>query len=96
MRGTIGDQQTNIIDQSIEYPMNILEFQKMFPNEAACLKYLERMRWPNGFACSKCSEIGDPFRIQTRLRVLVCRSCRYETSVTAGTVMHRSKTNILV
>lgn len=52
MTGTIDDQKTNIIDQSIEYPMNILEFQKMFPDEAVCLKYLERMRWPNGFSCS--------------------------------------------
>ena len=96
MTDTIDDQKTNIIDQSIEYPMNILEFQKMFPDETACLKYLERMRWPNGFVCSKCYEVGEPFRISKRLRVLKCRSCLYETSITAGTVMHRSKTDILV
>ncbi len=96
MTGTIDNQKTDTANQSIEYPMNILEFQKMFPDEAACLKYLERMRWPNGFTCSKCSTVGDPFRIPKRLRVLICRSCRYETSVTAGTVMHRSKTDILV
>jgi hypothetical protein len=96
MTGTIDNKKTGAADQSIEYPMNILEFQKMFPDEAACLKYLERMRWPNGFACSKCSEVGEPFRISKRLRVLKCRSCLYETSITAGTVMHRSKIDVLV
>lgn len=96
MTGTIDNQQTDIVNRSIEYPMNILEFQKMFPDEAACLKYLERMRWPNGFTCSKCSQVGEPFRNSKRLRVLKCRSCHYETSITAGTVMHRSKTDILV
>ena len=57
---------THIIDnqQLIDYPMNLLEFQKMFHDETACLKYLERIRWPNGFVCSKCSHIGEPFRIE--------------------------------
>jgi Transposase zinc-ribbon domain len=76
--------------------MNILDFQKMFPDEIACLKYLERVRWPGGFICSRCSKAGEPFRIPKRLRVLKCRACHYETSVTAGTVMHRSKTDVLV
>lgn len=66
----------------------------MFPDESACLAYLEEMRWPNGFICPKCSTAGSPFRIPTRTRVLKCRACHYETSITAGTVMHRSKTNI--
>ena len=81
MTGTIDNHKTDIVNQSIEYPMNILDFQKMFPDEVACLKYLERMRWPNGFTCSKCSTMGEPFRISKRLRVLKCRSCHYETSI---------------
>lgn len=95
MRDIIGNQK-NDIAKPIDYPMNILEFQKMFPDELACLKYLERMRWSNGFCCSKCSKIGEPFRILKRPRVLKCKACHYETSITAGTVMHRSKTDILV
>src|SRR3989338_258277 len=95
MTDTIGNQK-NDVNKPIDCPMNILEFQKMFPDETACIKYLERMRWPNGFTCSQCFEVGEPFRIPKRLRVLVCRSCRYETSITAGTVMHRSKTDTLV
>ena len=46
---------THIIDNQelIDYPMNLLEFQKIFHDDTACLRYLERMRWPNGFVCSK-------------------------------------------
>ena len=79
-----------------EYPITLLDFQRMFPDEAACLRYLEKMRWPSGFVCDKCSSIGEPFRFIARPKVLQCRSCHRDSSVTAGTVMHRSKTNIHV
>ena len=79
-----------------EYPLNILDFQRMFPDEGACLTYLEKLRWPKGFACENCSIVGEPFRITSRPRVLKCRSCHYESSVTAGTMTHRSKINIHV
>jgi len=79
-----------------EYPRTLLDFQKMFPGEAACLHYLEKMRWPSGFACEKCLKVNKPFRVATRPRVIKCRSCHHESSVTAGTVMHRSKTSIHV
>jgi len=54
---------------------------------------LERMRWPSGFVCEKCSVSGEPFRFTARPKVLKCRSCHQDSSVTAGTVMHRSKTS---
>jgi len=95
MTDIIGNQK-NDVNRPIDCPMNILEFQKMFPDEVACLKYLERMRWSGGFCCIKCSQVGEPFRISKRPRVLKCRACHYETSITAGTVMHRSKIDILV
>ena len=77
-----------------EFPANLLGFQRMFPNEGACLRYLEQVRWPTGFTCEACAAVGEPFRSAIRPRVLKCRACLHETSVTAGTVMHRSKTRI--
>ena len=79
-----------------DFPANLLDFQRMFPDEAACLRYLERLRWVGGFACERCRAVGEPFRLATRSRVLKCRFCLHETSVTAGTVMHRTKTQIHV
>lgn len=69
----------------------LLEFQRAFPDEQACLAYLEKVRWPDGFTCPACGAVGEPYRISARPRVLVCRSCREETSLTAGTAMHRAK-----
>jgi hypothetical protein len=74
------------------FPDNLLEFQRMFPDEAACVAYLEELRWPEGFACPSCKVAGEPQRMRTRLRVLRCRSSLEETSVTAGTVMHAART----
>lgn len=79
-----------------KFPANVLDFQRMFPDESACLRYLERLRWPDGFTCAKCSATGEPFRVTARPRVLKCRTCLYERSLTAGTVMHRSKISIHV
>jgi len=91
------DQQPAQTANSLpECPINLLDFQSRFRDEASCLLYLERMRWPGGFTCEKCGYVGEPFRIAARPKVLKCRSCHHETSVTAGTVMHRSKTNILI
>lgn len=83
-------------DSLPQFPENLLGFQRMFPNEAACLRYLEQLRWPGGFICMRCGERGDPQRRARRGRVLRCRLCRHDASVTAGTVMHRSKTDLHV
>jgi len=83
-------------DKLPECPENQLDFQRMFQDEAACLRYLEKMCWPNGFICAECSAVGEPFRVSTHPRKLKCRSCHHVESVTSGTVMHRSKTSLLV
>lgn len=79
-----------------ECPVTFLDFQRLFPDETACLRYLEAFRWPNGFVCGQCLTAGEPFRFSARPKVLKCRFCHQDTSVTAGTVMHRSKTNTLM
>lgn len=73
------------------FPDTLLAFQAMFPTEAACLAYLEELRWPEGFVCRNCRAKGEPFRFAGRPGVLWCRSCRYSTRVTAGTVLHRTR-----
>src|ERR1700691_4636447 len=36
------------------FPTTLPEFQRVFPDDAACARYLEHLRWPNGFTCPKC------------------------------------------
>ncbi len=78
------------------FPTSLPEFQKFFPNEAACAAYLEKSKWPEGFVCPHCHEGGDPVRLTTRPTVLACRKCRKQTYLTVGTVMERTKTPLSV
>ncbi len=72
-------------------PRTLLEFQHLFPDESSCLLHLERIRWPEGFECPSCGNVGDPWRLRARPRVLECRPCGYQASLTAGTIMHRTQ-----
>ncbi len=73
-----------------DYPRNWGQFSDWFADEAACLNYLERLRWPDGFVCPRCGESGEPYRAN-RAR-LMCRNCEYQGSVTAGTVLAKTRT----
>ncbi|MGH7341882.1 MAG: transposase, partial [Candidatus Rokuibacteriota bacterium] len=70
-------------------PRTIVELQTRFPNEEACWEFLRKMRWPDGFVCPRCGG-RQSVAIRTR-RLEQCRSCRYQASVTAGTVFHRTR-----
>lgn len=74
-----------------DQPRSLLEFQRAFPDEAACADYMERIRWPDGFICPYCASTASPYRFTARPAVLRCRACQKDTSLTAGTVMHRTK-----
>lgn len=74
----------------VDYPRNRLEFDEFFPDEASCLAYLERLRWPDGFVCRGCGAVTEPWR--TARGLLVCPECQGQTSVLAGSVFHRTRT----
>ncbi len=70
--------------------MGLFEFQRRFRTEAACRKHLFKMRWPDGFKCPRCGH-GECFNLPKR-KLHQCKSCGHQASVTAGTVMHRTRT----
>jgi transposase-like protein len=74
-----------------DFPKTLMEFQQYFPDEEACARHLVRIRWPEGFKCSACGLLGEPWRLLSRPHIFECRHCSYQTSLTAGTVMHRSR-----
>src|SRR5208283_3169820 len=66
-----------------DFPTHILDFESRFSTEAACREYLFRLRWPGGFVCPRCQAKS---AWPTKRDRLICAGCRYQTSVTAGTV----------
>ena len=78
------------------FPTSLPEFQKVFPDDAACADYLEKLRWPNGFICPDCGQPGEPYRFKARPSVLRCRQCKVNTYLTAGTTMHSTHTPLSI
>lgn len=66
------------------------EFQKRFPDEAACAAFIFKKRWPKGFVCPACGCMR-PVTLKSRAYTYECLDCGRQTSITAGTVMHRTK-----
>jgi hypothetical protein len=73
----------------VDYPRTLVEFDTFFPDEAACREFLERLRWPNGFACPACGHAGPDWRMKTGLHL--CPGCRRQVSVTAGTLFEKTR-----
>ena len=68
--------------------LSFTQFIKRFPDENACVEYLYKVKWPEGFVCPVCG-CRHCYAIKTR-RQYQCTNCRHQTSLTANTVMHRS------
>ena len=65
----------------------------MFATEIACREYLIRLRWPEGFRCPRC---GGTETWPIRIVLLQCTSCKYQASVTAGTIFQDTRTPLTV
>ena len=76
------------------FPKNIREFQRQFATEEACQNYLTACRWPDGFACPRCRHTRGYRLIEHRR--WQCAACRYQVSLTAGTILHNTKTPLAV
>ena len=66
-----------------DYPRNLMEVERRFATDNQCRQYLSALRWPEGFVCPRCG--GTRAWSMTR-GLWVCRSCRHQTSATAGTI----------
>src|SRR5882724_9397599 len=74
---------------------SLSEFQASFPDETSCAAFLFERRWPEGFVCPACGG-GRPALLKSRAHPYECFGCGRQTSITAGTVMHRSKLPLTV
>lgn len=69
--------------------MSRAAFEARFPDEVACGRHLVERRWPDGFVCPHCGS-RKGWRLRRARPIFQCAGCRKQTSVTAGTVMHRT------
>ena len=74
---------------NIDYPGTFQDFDKWFSSENDCLEYIAKLRWPQGFVCPGCGEKSEKPSLMGR-GLFLCRKCKRQTSITAGTLFHRS------
>ncbi|MDA8066642.1 MAG: IS1595 family transposase [Thermaerobacter sp.] len=71
--------------------ITLAEFQEKFRREADCQDFLFKRKWPDGFRCPACG--NDTYWAIHKADHLLyeCRRCRHQTSLTAGTIFHRTR-----
>jgi transposase-like protein len=82
--------KNKILIKGKDYPKTYREFVTMFPDDKSCKIFLSKLRWDDGFICSKCKKLSTPW-FQTHER-LVCPYCHHQTTVTAGTIFDKTRT----
>jgi transposase-like protein len=75
-------------NNGVKHDMNLVKLVEHFHSEKRCRVYLEQLRWTDGVTCPRCqsksiSEIRERNQYD-------CNSCRYQFSVTSGTIFHDS------
>jgi transposase len=73
----------------------IRDFQKQFPNDAACLEWLKDYRYPNGIMCKNCGKVTK-HHLMTSRRSFSCQECGNHVHPTAGTIFHKSVTPLTI
>src|SRR5271170_2863648 len=76
--------------QPVARGRSLTEFQKEFPDEAGCAAFLFKRRWPDGFVCPSCGG-NRAAALKSRAYTFECYGCGRQTSITAGTAMHRTR-----
>jgi transposase-like protein len=71
---------------------SLSDFIQAFGTEDKCLAALENARWPNGFRCPQCGA-AESFGVihDGRRKRYQCKSCRHQTTATAGTIFDSTK-----
>lgn len=70
-----------------------MSLPKIYTDEAAARRHLEKLQWPDGPVCPHCGTVGEATKLEgksTRPGVYKCRPCQKPFSVTVGTVFEDS------
>jgi len=67
---------------------NLINLIERYSNEEKCRKYLETLKWPQGTKCPRCG--SEKISRITKRDQFDCDACRYQFSVTAGSIFHDS------
>ena len=73
--------------------LSLIEFQQRFSIEEACMEHLFELRWPEGYRCPRCGH--SQYCFHSTRKLYQCSKCKYQVSVTAGTIFHKTRTSLV-
>lgn len=74
--------------------ISLFEFHQRFPTQKECFEHLFNLRWPGGFICPRCN--SQKYGFHSNRFLYQCKDCRYQVSLTAGSIMHKTRTPLMV
>lgn len=83
-------------NQKLTRQMSQAEFDRLFPDNEACQRYLLARRWPNGVKCPKCGN-DKVYALKSRPFHWVCKNHEhvYRFSLTVQTIFENSNIKLL-
>ncbi len=76
----------------MDSPKTLIDFMEMYKTEEDCRQALFKHRWPDGYRCPRCGH--DQAYAHKKRPLFQCRACRHQASVTAGTIMKGTRTDL--
>jgi transposase-like protein len=70
-----------------------MEFEREFPDDAACLEWLMAHRYPDGVFCASCERITKHHRERKRTSYS-CQFCGHRVHPMVGTIFENSATSL--
>lgn len=78
---------------SSESRYSLMEFDREFPDDAACLSYLVTKFYPDGIRCPKCKKVTKHHRLANRV-AYSCQFCGHHEYPLKGTIFQGSSTSL--
>lgn len=71
----------------------MMDFDREFPDDAACLEWLKNRLYPNGIHCPKCNKVTKHHRVASRPSY-ACQFCGHHEHPMKGTIFEDSATSL--
>jgi transposase len=93
------DRNNPVRAKSSDSRVSFMEFQREYPNDAACLEFLWRTRYSEDGEHAHCPKCDTTRRFKryettTRRQSWTCTACGHHVHPTAGTIFHKSSTSL--
>jgi len=77
-----------IVKKQVKKDIDMMRLMDKYSDEDGCREYLTKLRWHDDITCPHCG--SKSIRNSYARNIYDCGSCRYQFSVTSGTIFHDS------